>query len=95
MAAGLPVITTRQNGAGELITEGVDGFVLESPWAVNAMTERLERLAGDPERRRRMGREAACRAQAFTLDARLEELLAVLTRICPESPQSSSQRSAA
>jgi UDP-glucose:(heptosyl)LPS alpha-1,3-glucosyltransferase len=31
MAAGLPVITTAQNGAGEIIEEGVTGSVLKTP----------------------------------------------------------------
>ena len=31
LAAGLPVITTRQNGASELIVEGVNGTVLDVP----------------------------------------------------------------
>ena len=35
MRAGLPVITTRANGAAELITEGSEGFVVESPWEID------------------------------------------------------------
>jgi UDP-glucose:(heptosyl)LPS alpha-1,3-glucosyltransferase len=31
LAAGLPVVTTAQNGASELIEEGVNGFVIASP----------------------------------------------------------------
>jgi UDP-glucose:(heptosyl)LPS alpha-1,3-glucosyltransferase len=31
LAAGLPVITTRQNGASELIQEDVNGSVLDDP----------------------------------------------------------------
>jgi UDP-glucose:(heptosyl)LPS alpha-1,3-glucosyltransferase len=95
MSAGLPVITTRQNGAGELLVEGVDGFVLDSPWAVEQMTDRLELLVCDEGLRRRMGREGSARVRAFTLSTRLEELLAVLSRISSEPPQSSAQRSAA
>ena len=31
LACGLPVITTAQNGASELLTDGVDGYVLTAP----------------------------------------------------------------
>ncbi|NUQ63934.1 MAG: glycosyltransferase family 4 protein [Pirellulales bacterium] len=95
MAAGLPVIATRQNGAGELLTEGADGFVLESPWAVEQMTDRIGRLVRDDELRRRMGREAAVHVQAFTLGARMQELLAIVERISSKAPPSRATRSAA
>ncbi|NLX97759.1 MAG: glycosyltransferase family 4 protein [Rhodopirellula sp.] len=95
MAAGLPVITTRQNGAAELLTEGVDGFVVESPWAIESMTDRLVRLAGDAELRRSMGRRAADQVRAFTLKTRLAELLAVLERIAPQGLSTHGSRSAA
>jgi UDP-glucose:(heptosyl)LPS alpha-1,3-glucosyltransferase len=55
MQAGLPVITTRQNGAGELLTEGIDGFVVESPWSKDQLTDRMARLVGDADLRSRMG----------------------------------------
>ena len=87
MDAGLPVIATRQNGAGELLDEGITGYVLDSPWAVDDMQDRLERLVSDEELRRRMGREAAARVKAFTLSRRLEELLTVLNRIASKVPR--------
>jgi len=36
MRAGLPVITTRANGAAELITDGSEGFIIDSPWDTDA-----------------------------------------------------------
>ncbi len=95
MAAGLPVITTRQNGAAELLTDSIHGFVIDSPWATRQFTHRLRRLVGNDLFRCRMGREAAEHAQTLTLDIRLKELVARLDRIASESTSQSRHRSAA
>ena len=41
LASGLPVITTRHNGAAGIISEGQEGFVLDDPRDVEAMAERI------------------------------------------------------
>lgn len=80
MAAGLSVITTRQNGAGELLADGTDGFVIDSPWDLDALADRLARLLGDAALRRSMAEHAAAKVPSMTIDVRLEELLAALDR---------------
>ena len=45
LAMGLPVITTKQNGAAEIITEGREGFILESR-TVPLLVERMRQLMG-------------------------------------------------
>lgn len=45
MAAGLPVITTRYNGAAERIEDGRHGYVIDSPEQVDALAERMVLLA--------------------------------------------------
>ena len=62
-ACGLPVITTRYNGASELMTEGADGFILEQPDDATSLAARMRQLL-HPELRRTMG--AAGRAVAGT-----------------------------
>ena len=47
LASGVPVITTRYNGAGGIISDGQEGFVLEDPTKVETMTEKILYLA-DP-----------------------------------------------
>lgn len=42
---GLPVITTRQNGAAEAVREGIDGYVLTAPDEPGALADRLNRVA--------------------------------------------------
>jgi UDP-glucose:(heptosyl)LPS alpha-1,3-glucosyltransferase len=53
LACGLPVISTRFNGACETMTEGVHGFVLDDPNDINALADRMRRLL-DPALRARM-----------------------------------------
>jgi len=63
MACGLPAITTVNNGAADLITDGEDGFVIpiRSP---EAIAERLELLYRNQELRRKMSQAALAKAQA-------------------------------
>jgi UDP-glucose:(heptosyl)LPS alpha-1,3-glucosyltransferase len=51
MSSGLPVITTRYNGAAELITDGEQGYVLEEPDRVDVLADRIRRLTDDEHRR--------------------------------------------
>jgi UDP-glucose:(heptosyl)LPS alpha-1,3-glucosyltransferase len=54
LASGLPTITTRTNGAGELITPGKQGWLVEQASDADALADAMQRLL-DPELRRRMG----------------------------------------
>jgi UDP-glucose:(heptosyl)LPS alpha-1,3-glucosyltransferase len=65
MACGLPVVTTTQCGAAELIDAGVEGYVVE-PGAVAPLTEALDRI--DPPGARRMGEHARRRAEGYGLE---------------------------
>ncbi len=69
MATGLPVITTHEAGYEDLITDGVNGFIVPS-FESETIAARLATLARDGDLRRRMGlaaRETAerCNWQAF------------------------------
>jgi UDP-glucose:(heptosyl)LPS alpha-1,3-glucosyltransferase len=77
---GLPVITTQQNGAAELLTEGRDGFVVESPWQLDDLAQHMTLLANDDALRARMGSEARRTAARATMDIRMRELIALLER---------------
>jgi len=44
LASGLPVISTRYNGAGGIISEGHEGFVLDDPRDVKALAEKILQL---------------------------------------------------
>jgi glycosyltransferase involved in cell wall biosynthesis len=60
LAAGRPVVATRVGGVPDVVREGEDGFLVE-PGDVDALADRLARLAADPELRERLG--AAGRAR--------------------------------
>jgi glycosyltransferase involved in cell wall biosynthesis len=79
MASGLPVITTKDNGGSQVITEGVDGFVLGNPRDSAALAQVLRRLYEDPDFRRSVGEKAACTARALTWERNARETLAFLT----------------
>lgn len=51
LAAGLPVITTRFNGAAERITTGRHGYVIDSPDDVAGLADAIARLTDDRHRR--------------------------------------------
>lgn len=85
MSAGLAVITTEQNGAADLIDDGVNGFVVEEPWATPQLTNRLEQLVVDGGKRQRMGQQARAAAFSFTLDVRMPQMLAALKQAAVDS----------
>lgn len=64
MACGLPIVTT-PNGAGDIVRNGVEGFIIPTR-DVDAIVESLERLKSDPELRLWMGRNARKRALNFS-----------------------------
>lgn len=45
LANGIPVVSTRQNGASEVVDEGRTGFVLDSYRDIDAMADRIRRIA--------------------------------------------------
>lgn len=77
MAAGLPVVTTRQAGAAEVITPGVDGVVLDDPEDVAALAAAAGALVADASRRREMGAAARQAAARVDWDYVVTETLAV------------------
>lgn len=66
LACGLPVVTTRQNGASELLTSGLEGAVLDDPRDVEALAEAMRRYL-DRTARENAGRAARRLAERRTL----------------------------
>lgn len=81
LASGLPVITTRANGAAELITPGTDGIVLDEPGDVTALASALRMLAGDRVLRASMGRAARRLATAHGSEASYAKMLGVYAEV--------------
>lgn len=76
LAAGLPVITSAQNGASEWLEEGVNGTVLPDPSDQDAVTDAIVTWAS----RRFMARPAD--TDALRLDRNVEETLRVIHQVC-------------
>jgi UDP-glucose:(heptosyl)LPS alpha-1,3-glucosyltransferase len=79
-AAGLPFITTRSNGASELMQQGVQGFALDDPADDVALAEKMELLL-DGETRAKMGvaaRELAC---AHSFEKQTDDFIALYREI--------------
>lgn len=80
LASGLPVVTSRFDGAGELLTPGVEGFAVSDPTDVDELLGCLEVLFDAPARER-MGRAARQLALEHTFDRSVDETLAVYQQI--------------
>ena len=68
----------------ELIGEAEAGWILER--SGEAFAHALRELAADPERRRRMGREARRQAEAFPWEASTDGVLRLYRALLPEAP---------
>jgi glycosyltransferase involved in cell wall biosynthesis len=75
LSHGLPVITTEN--AGSVVRDQIDGFIVPIRDA-NAIADRVERLADDPDLWATMSGNALARACEFTLEKYGERLLAAL-----------------
>ncbi|HOI93135.1 MAG TPA: glycosyltransferase family 4 protein [Syntrophobacter fumaroxidans] len=80
MASGLPVITTAQCGAAEIISNGREGFVLRSPDEVATLADHLRQLYSAPFRAA-MSERARVAAEAFPVERTMRELEALYTGI--------------
>ena len=70
LAAGTPVVATRVGGVPDVVRDGEDGFLVE-PGASDELSERLARLAGDPDLRKRFGEAGRARVLPRYAVARL------------------------
>ena len=73
-ASGLPVITTRYNGASELMSDRVDGYVLDDAKDIAGLTTRMEALL-DPTLREKMGAAGRALALEHTFERQTSEFL--------------------
>ena len=75
MAYGKPIVATNVGGIPELVNDGVSGFLVERGDPVTA-AERLNRLAADPDLRRKLGEAGrAFVAEKFDLKRNVAQLL--------------------
>lgn len=80
MASGLPAIVTPN--VGSLVEDGEHGVVVK-PRDVDAVADAIERLAGDPDERARMGRAARETVEAYTWERYGDRVTDTYRRIAP------------
>jgi glycosyltransferase involved in cell wall biosynthesis len=83
MYAGLPVVATRVGGVPELIGEGAAGLLVP-PGQPGPLAAALLELAGDEERRRRLGAAAARKAGEYSVESMIEKLAALYWAVLEE-----------
>ena len=76
MAAGVPVVASNVGGLAEIITHGVDGFLVP-PGDPGVLAAALARLLADPALRTRLAVEAARTAARFSVEAMVAGTVAV------------------
>lgn len=76
LSLGLPVVTTRYNGAAEAMVSGRHGVVIDEPADTAALAAALERSL-QPELRAACQADAACFAERFSMARHARELLAL------------------
>jgi UDP-glucose:(heptosyl)LPS alpha-1,3-glucosyltransferase len=91
MACGLPVIVSARAGASEIITNGVDGLILEDPTDSSALAAMIRRLYEDRDLRAVMGERAAETAQQYTWERNGRELTAIFEEILRRKSRSTEQ----
>jgi len=80
LASGLPVVTSGNNGAGELVTEGVEGYIVADPADREQLAERLATLCS-MEVRTRMGQAARALATRHSLARNCQQVLALYDEV--------------
>lgn len=80
MAAGLPVITTRYNGAAECVTDGREGYVIDCPTNLDALADRIARLA-DADHRLRCAQAAPLAVESLSMARHAAEVVGLYQEI--------------
>ena len=80
MACGLPVITSATNGTAEIITDGVDGIIVQDPNDADDLAKKVRLLYECPDLCRSLGENAVRTAQKYTWDRNGEEIRAIFAQ---------------
>jgi UDP-glucose:(heptosyl)LPS alpha-1,3-glucosyltransferase len=82
LACGLPVVTSRINGASEVITHGKDGAVVDEPDDIIGLAAGITSFL-DAKNYTAASRAARRTAESLTFDRNVEQTLAVIDALKP------------
>lgn len=74
MACGLPVIVSSRAGVSEIVTDRVDGLVLQDPRDVASLAVLISELQNNPALRQALGENAAKTARQYSWESNAEQL---------------------
>ncbi len=83
LAQGVPCITTAFNGASEVMTDGREGFIIETPDAVDVLAGRIKDLSSC-DLRRRMGESALSLRERVSMARHVKELNEVFVELAAQ-----------
>jgi UDP-glucose:(heptosyl)LPS alpha-1,3-glucosyltransferase len=89
MTEGLPCITTRWDGAAEMVRHGENGFVLEDPEDIGTLADYVDAMR-DPGLRYQLGRDAAKIADSVSMAGHAEALIELYRELCA-TPKAATQ----
>jgi UDP-glucose:(heptosyl)LPS alpha-1,3-glucosyltransferase len=82
LASGLPVITTRYNGAGGIISDRKEGFVVEDPKKIETLAKKILCLS-DPVRLRKISVAARALAKKNSQEKSYQAMMETITSTAP------------
>jgi glycosyltransferase involved in cell wall biosynthesis len=95
MACGLPVIVSSENGTSEIITNGVDGLILEDPKDAVGLAAMIRRLYEDADFRESLGARAAEKTRAYTWENNGRELTGIFEEVLRRKARAAGEEPAA
>jgi glycosyltransferase involved in cell wall biosynthesis len=94
MACGVPAILSASCGTAEIITDGVNGLILDDPTDAASLAAMIRRLCEDRAFREQLGQNAAAKAREFTWERNGQQLAAIFEESMRQkkSPQAPSRQ---
>ncbi len=91
LASGLPVITTRYDGASGVIDNGIDGFVMGNPMDYESLAEKIS-LFFDEKFRMKASFAARKKAEKYPAEKNCEEIIEIYNEVVKDSIENSIAR---
>lgn len=85
LASGLPIITTRNTGAAEIIKDGINGYVIQEPEDIKDIAEKIQCILDDKAQLELMSKNARVLAKEFTFEKHINSMLKIYENLAANS----------